>query len=261
VILSGRVLSRRSIFFSGDKKMSKVSLVLALFALGIQSASAQQGDITRQLPPQIVVTGRGEVKVTPDRANVQISVQSRAVTAAAAAADNAKKQSAVIGAIKGLGIGDDQISTSNYNVSPEQRYEANKPPVITGYVVTNTVVVEVRKIATVGAVLDAALSHGANLISGLSFYSSNTETARHTAIASAIAAARADADAAARAAGGTLGGLLEISIGSYSPPIPRPMMMRAAVANASIQEETPISPGQETLSVEVSTRWRFVGGS
>jgi uncharacterized protein len=241
--------------------MNRLTLVVALFALSIKPASAQQADLLRQLPPQILVSGRGEVKVTPDRANVQISVQSRAATAAAAAADNAKKQTAVIGEIKGLGIGDDQISTSNYNVSPEQRYEANKPPVITGYVVTNTLVVEVRNIATVGAVLDAALSHGANLISGLSFYSSNTETARHTAIAAAITAARADAEAAARAAGGTLGGLLEISIGSSSPPIPRPMMIRGAVATASIQEETPISPGQETLSVQVSTRWRFVGGS
>ncbi len=146
-------------------------------------------------------------------------------------------------------------------MSPEQRYETNKPPTITGYVVTNTVIVEVRKVSQVGAVLDAALGHGANLISGLSFYSSNTEAARRSAIAAAVASAHGDAEAAARAAGGTLGNLVEISLGSYSPPMPRPMMMRGAVAADAMQAETPISPGQETLSVDISARWKFIPGN
>jgi uncharacterized protein YggE len=240
--------------------MAKKLAFFGLFAAITTSVSAQQPVIQPEIP-QIIVSGHGELKITPDRANIQISVQARATTAAAAAADNAKKQAAVIAAIKALGVADDQISTSNYNVSPEQRYEPNRDPIITGYVVTNTVTVEVRKISTVGAILDAALAHGANLISGLSFYASSTEGSRHIAIASAVAAARADAEAAAKAAGGSLGGLLEINVGSYSPPVPRPMMLRGVSAAVSMQADTPISPGQETLSVDVSTRWRFVGGS
>ena len=240
--------------------MSRSILVFAAL-VAITTTATAQNDVNRTELPQISVIGHGEVKMTPDRANVQISVQSRATTAAAAAADNAKKQAAVVASIRGLGIGDDQISTSNYTVSPEQKYEPNKPPTVTGYVVTNTVVVEVRKVSQVGAVLDAALGHGANLISGLSFYSSNTEAARRTAIAAAVASARGDAEAAAKAAGGSLGGLLEIALGSYSPPSPRPvMLMRGAVA-ADAMQETPISPGQETLSVEVSVRWRFLAGN
>lgn len=226
--------------------------------------SAIVAPVSAQLPatdahvPQIIVSGHGEVRVTPDRATVQIGVESRAGTAAAAAADNANKQAAIIAAIRRLGITNDQITTSNYSVSPEQKYEPNRSPIIVGYIVTNTVVVEVQKISLVGAVLDAALANGSNVISGLSFHASNTESARRTAIASAVAAARADAEVAARAAGGTLGGLLELNVGSYSPPPPRPMMMRGAVA--AMQADTPISAGLETLSVEVSTRWRFVGG-
>jgi uncharacterized protein YggE len=108
-------------------------------------------------------------------------------------------------------------------------------------------------------VIDAALSHGANMITSLQFYASNTEAARRTAIAAAIEKARADADVAARAAHGSLGSLIEISIGAYAPPPPRPLaMMRASVAGQAA--DTPINPGEETLSVEVSTRWRFVGG-
>lgn len=231
-------------------------LALAAFFAPL-SAHAQDSRAPFEAIPQIAVAGRGEIKVSPDRATIQISVQTRATTAAAAAAENATKQQAVLAALRQLGLANDQLSTINYNVYPEQRYEQNKEPVIVGYNVTNTILVDVRKLNQVGPVIDAALSHGANMITSLQFYASNTEAARRTAIASAIEKARADAEAAARAAHGSLGNLLEINIASYSPP-PRPMMM--ARASAMAQADTPINPGEETLSVEVSTRWRFVSG-
>jgi len=206
--------------------------------------------------PQILVVGRGEVKVSPDKATIQVSVQTRAATAAAAAAENATKQQAVLSALRALGLGNDQLSTMNYNVYPEQRYVEGKEPQIVGYNVTNTILVEVRKLTQVGPVIDAALAHGANMITSLQFASSNTESARRTAIGLAIEKARADAEAAARAARGTLGTLLEINVGAYSPVPPRPMVMMRAVAG-SAQADTPINPGEDTIAVEVTTRWRF----
>lgn len=237
----------------------KIRFGLALTALlAPLTAHTQDRRATTDAIPQITVTGRGEVKVSPDRATIQLSVQTRALTAAAAAAENAIRQQAVLGALRSLGLGNDQLSTINYNVYPEQRYEQGKEPVIVAYNVTNTILIDVRKLDQVGPVIDAALSHGANMITSLQFYASNTEAARRSAIATAIEKARADAEAAARAARGSLGTLLEISIGAYSPPPPRPLMMVRTAAIA--QADTPINPGEEMLSVEVSTRWRFIAG-
>lgn len=236
---------------------TRITLAIGVL-LAPLSIHAQDSQATIVSVPQIAVSGRGEIKVTPDRATVQVSVQTRAATAAAAAAENATKQQSVLAALRALGLTNDQLSTINYNVYPEQRYEQGREPVLVGYNVTNTVLVDVRKLGQVGPVIDAALSHGANMITSLQFYASNTETARRSAIAIAIEKARADAEAAARAAHGSLGSLLEINIGSYSPPPPRPMaMMRGADLAA---QATPINPGDETLSVEVSTRWRFIPG-
>jgi Uncharacterized conserved protein len=240
------------------KRIVRLVAIVALIGTPIWPVLAQN-QVTMGNSPQILAVGHGEVRVSPDRATIQIGVESRALTAAAASADNANKQAAVVAAIKRLGVADDQITTSNYSVTPEQRYDANHPPVITGYVVTNTVVVDVRKIASVGPVLDAALAAGANVISSLSFYSSNIESARRAAIAAAVSSARADAEAAARAAGGTLGGLIEVNVGFYSPPVPRPLMMNSAISARTMQADTPISPGLQTISVDVTTRWRFVG--
>jgi uncharacterized protein YggE len=236
-------------------KLSSLAAFGALIApLTLQSQDTQAYSTA---VPQIMVVGRGEVKVTPDRATIQISVQTRAATAAAAATENAAKQQSVLNALRALGLGSDQLSTVNYNVYPEQRYQEGKDPEIVGYNVTNTVLVEVRKLNQVGSVIDAALSHGANMITSLQFSASNTEAARRSAIAMAIEKARADADAAARAARGTLGTLLEINIGAYSPVPPRPVVMMRVAASAP---ETPINPGEDSVTVEVTTRWRFNPG-
>jgi uncharacterized protein YggE len=230
-----------------------VSFLFAPLTLHAQDSNAPYSAI-----PQIVVSGHGEMKVSPDRATIQISVQTRAATAGAAATENASQEQSVLSALKALGLGADQLSTINYNVYPEQRFDQGKEPVIVAYNVTNTILADVRKLAQVGPVIDAALAHGANMITSLQFYASNTEAARRVAITTAIEKARAEADAAARAAHGSLGTLLEINVSPSSPPPPQPMMMRLAAGVA--QANTPINPGDQTLSVEVNTRWRFIPG-
>lgn len=208
--------------------------------------------------PQIVTTGNGEARVSPDRATIMIGVQSRASTAAAAGADNARRQKAIIDTLKALGLGADQISTVNYNVWPETQPTSptNPQPRVTAYNVTNTVRAEVRRIEDVGRLIDAALAKGANEISGLEFTSSKADSARRAALATAVADARADAEALARAAGGSLGDVVEIS--TTSTPI-RPIMFDARMGMAGkVATPTPIEPGEQTVNATVTVRWRFI---
>lgn len=235
--------------------MKRIFAILAL----ISTPLVAQNSATIATPPQVVVASRGEVKVNPNRATIQISVQTKSATAAVAATENASKQKAVIDALKALGLKDTDISTSDYSVNPEQRYEPNKEPIVVGYTVTNTLSVEVTSLKLVGPVIDASLAKGANMINSLQFSSSNTDAARQSAIALAIAHARSDAEAAAKAAGGSLGGLLEVTIGAYYAPPPRPFDMKGRVAMAASVEQTPISPGEQTVSVDVNTRWEYLG--
>ena len=237
----------------------KKTLFLLLMAISVP-VSAQQSDMHAPQLPSISVVGRGEVKVTPDRAAIQISVQTKAATAAAAASQNATKLKAVIDALRAMGLAANQVTTMNYNVYPEQRYEPNREPVVVGYNVTNTLLVELTNLTMVGPVIDAALAKGANMVTSLQFSASNTEAARREAIAMAIQRARAEAEAAARAAGGALGGVLEIGIGVYYPSPPRPMAMMRGAESAQAAD-TPINPGDQTVSVEVSTRWTLIPGA
>ena len=234
--------------------MKRLILALCVFSAPLYGQDAA----TIATPPQITVASRGEVKVSPDHATIQVSVQTKAATAAVAASENASKQKAVIDALHALGLKDADISTTDYSVYPEQRYEPNKEPTVVGYNVTNTLSVELSSLKMVGPVIDAALAKGANMISSLQFSASNTESARRTAIVLAIQRARGDAEAAAKAAGGSLGGLLEVTIGAYFAPPPRPFDMKVRSAMAASADQTPINPGEQTVSVDIGTRWVYV---
>ena len=208
--------------------------------------------------PSLVTSGQGEAKVTPDRVSVLVNIQTRAATAAAAAASNAERTKAVLDALGRLGLPKDQLSTEGYSAYPEMSYDRNGgAPRVTGYVVTNSIRAESKRVEQAGAIIDAALGAGANLINSLSFYASSIEEPRRQAIALAVASARADAEAMAQAAGGRLGALLELSTQGPTIP-PRPMFDVAARGKVAMAEQTPINPGQQNVTVFVTARWAFV---
>jgi uncharacterized protein YggE len=231
---------------AGSTTLPVFSPVSAQMAVGLPVAAS------------LVTSGAGEAKVTPDRAAVMVNVQTRAATAAAAASENAHRTSAVLDALGRLGLPKAQLTTEGYSVNPEMVYGAGQAPRVTGYVVTNTVRAETHRPEQAGAIVDAALGAGANMINGLSFYASSIDEARREAISSAVASARADAEVMARAAGGSLGSLIELSTQGPTVP-PRPMYDMSVMARkADASVPTPVNPGEQTVNVFVSARWQFV---
>jgi uncharacterized protein YggE len=242
--------------------MRRSALLLSLALAATSPVGAQGQTPASSVVPMLSTSGQGEAKVTPDRASVMLNVQTRATTAAAAASENATRTRAVIDAVAKLGLSRDQLSTEGYTVYPEMQYDKNgAAPRVSGYVVTNTVRAETKRPEQAGAIVDAALAAGANMVNSLTFYASSIDEARRQAVAAAVGSARADAEAMARAAGGTLGALVELSTGGPTVP-PRPMFEMAVRAKSAMQAEpTPVNPGQQTVTVYVTARWRFVPAS
>ena len=233
------------------------STAVSAFAL---CTSVAGGQVATPAPPQITVSARGEVQVAPDRARVQVGVETQGKTAAAAAAENNKKQAAILAAIKALGISSQQITTLGYNVSPVQRYDdKERRVVIDGYQVSNVVQVVTDKLDQAGPIIDAGLANGANRVAGLDFMVKDAAKARDAALAQAIESAKRQADVAAKAAGGQVAELLEINISEFERPEPRPMLAMAKM-DAAASSPAPISEGTATVSVTVNTRWRFEKG-
>jgi uncharacterized protein YggE len=205
----------------------------------------------------IFVTGRGEVQVAPDRARVQVGMETQARTSQLAAQENNRKQAAILAAIRKLGIPDANIQTLNYTVNPVQRYDEKlQRVVIDGYQVTNIVQVETDRLELAGPIIDAGLSSGANRVAGLDFIVKDRAKAQDKALTDAVTSARRQADVAARAAGGMIVELIELTINEFERPEPRGMVAMAMKAEAA-DAPAPIASGTNTISVSVGTRWRF----
>lgn len=234
------------------------SVALLFVAASPAVADAQSSAVAPEPTPQIMTSGRGEVRVNPDRATLSLAVETRRLTASQASQENARLQRAVFDTLKAVGVAADQLSTSDFSVMPEQRWnQPRQQQELVGYVVRNTVRVQVRQLDQLGRIIDAALSKGSNLVSSLELFASNTDAARREALARAVEQARLDAEAMAKAAGGVVAGLLELSSEPFEPPGVQPIRMelRAKIADAS--PETPIGTGSQAVSVKVSARWRF----
>jgi uncharacterized protein YggE len=246
-------------------RRSTIVLPLGVLALFSSPSGAQGAGGVASTPPAppITATAAGEVRVTPDRALLQLAVHSQGESAAAAAADNATKQTRVIEAVKAAGVAPAQIRTSGYNVHPEYVHSGNKPPRVTGYRAGNTVLVEVRAIGDIGKIIDAALGAGANTIGSLGLYAANTDSARREAVGQAVTKARAEASAAAVAAGGSLGSLLELTVNPGA--LPRPLLTHVVTTSAvsmagGAPMPTPIETGESVVAAVVHAKWQFVPG-
>jgi uncharacterized protein YggE len=217
-------------------------------------AAGQQATST---VPQVITAGRGEVDIKPDRVRIEFGVETRAASAASAAAENSRRQRAVLDTLLKLGVGQDQIQTANLQVTPEMVYPGQGlPPKVSGYVARNSVRVEVLKLELAGVLVDAALAKGATNVTGLQFYSSRAAEARREALARAVKAARLDAEAMATAAGYQLGALVEISSsGPSEGPMPLRMDMLKSVGLAAMEETTAVNPGELKVVEIVSVRW------
>ena len=240
------------------RPLTALALVLGVLAAPALATQAAAQMSMPQPPPQIVVTGRGEVQVAPDRAQVQVGMETQAKTAALASQENNKKQTAILAAIRALGVPAAQIQTLNYSVMPIQRYdEKTQRVMIDGYRVSNIVQVETDKIEQAGPIIDAALTNGGNRVAGLEFLVKDRAKAQETALTKAVESARRQAVVAANAAGGQVAELLEININEYERPQPRAVMAMAKMEMADAPAPTPVSEGLATIAVSVTTRWRF----
>lgn len=231
-------------------------LLLGLLTMGIlvSDMSAQNVPNQSRPGPQIVTSAVGTSTVVPDRASLQVAVETRASTAAEAGSSNAQLQQRVIGAIVGKGIQANRISTSGYSIYPNERRGTGGERLSIEYVARNTVSVDLERLDQLGGVIDAALGAGANVISSINLYSSKQEEARRSAMEDAIRKARADAEVLAKAAGGSLGNPIEITTGAdFSPRLYSAVAMERAA--------TPIAAGEQDVSVTVTVRWALIIGS
>ena len=232
--------------------MPSTARTLALAAsLGI---AALTGAVQAQEARTLTLTGTGEVSVIPDTATIHIGVENQAETATEALADNSASAARVIGALKEAGVAPGDIRTANFAVQPvysNAKSLSYDGPVVTGYRVTNQVIVSIRDLDGLGVLLDRVIGEGANRIGGISFGVADEAETLERARTLAIEDARDKARTYAEAAGVSLGPVLAITESGAAPAPVGMAMMR--VESAAV----PIERGSATITARVTVVWQI----
>jgi hypothetical protein len=227
-----------------NKKFSLI--MISMIVIGLLAACSPAAPEKERT---MAVSGTGRVTVVPDIAAINIGVRSEAEAVTDALDTNTAQANRISRALQELGIEEDDIQTSNFNVYPSDRYNPMTGQVEGRYfVVENTVNVTVRDLTSLGAVLTAVVEAGANNIYGINFNVEDREAAVAEARKLAIEDAKAKAQAIAEESGVELGEIISISVYSgYTPTI-----YYDAKGGAYSEAAVPIAAGTLSITMEAS---------
>ena len=197
------------------------------------------------------VSGEGRASAAPDMAVLGLGVSAKASTVKAANSQVQEAMSDLLDSLKGNGVQEKDIQTSQFSVYPEYDYRNNEQ-ILTGYRVAHMLQVKVRDIDKAGEVIDDAVEAGGDLlqVQSISFTIDDTTALRSEARAEAVADAQTKAEELATLAGVSLGKPTYISE-SISTPYPQPYYDRGigyAMEEAAVTE---ISTGELEVVVTV----------
>lgn len=171
-----------------------VALLVGLLAV---PTGAWAHDETKAEPPTLTVSGIGHLAFAPDTAYVTLGMETAGTSLAEAQRLNHTVMTKVMERLRELQIEQSRIQTSSFTVSPHYKPPSKRPadappvpPEIIGYVVSNSVTVEVRNLEKVGAVIEESLAAGANHFQGLRWALRDEQQAKLGALKQAAAKAR-----------------------------------------------------------------------
>jgi len=201
------------------------------------------------------------INVTPDRALIQLGVQSNGTTPDAVQTANSVAIQRVIKVLLAQGVEAKDIATDFYVIEPV--YEDYDSLYIKGYRINNIVAVTLRDVKKTSAIIATALGAGANQVINVEFYTSELRKYRDQARELAMNAAKEKAQALATAAGAEAGCVLSINENSWSyyngwwygrnqNTWTQNTIQNAAPGAGGSAGDEPISLGQISVKAEVS---------
>jgi len=221
-------------------------------ALAFDKDAANVGATAEETISTINVSGTCDISVPADVGYIQLGVETQNKNVKEAQDENAKTMDEIIEAVKQLGLTDEDITTSNYSISPYYDYNnGSRSEEPDYYIISNTVKLRVKDLDILGDVIDIATDAGANRAYNIYFDAEDTVASQDDALTKAVEDALRKADIIAKAANVKVVGVKTINDQTYySTGFYDYNMARTMVADEA-EYSTPIMSGQVDVTANV----------
>ena len=216
-------------------------------------ANAQQVDLRRM----VTVEGEAEAFVPPDRASVELGVETEGRDADDVKSDNDKVMRKLIAELKKIGIDPLDMQTSMVALQPIYNWKPDGVREFVKFQMRNTLYVTVKDLVKLDKVMAVSIDVGGNVMQNINFTLSNAKAVRDDLRVQAARDAKRKAEALATAVGSRAGKPLTIIANEYSP---QPHMMREmSMSKMANQDEggPTVATGQLHLRVTVNATFEL----
>ncbi|NHN60012.1 MULTISPECIES: SIMPL domain-containing protein [Halorussus] len=252
--------------------MRRKLAVLALALLTATAGCAGFGSLSTNASPQSVdgptqnadrtvqVSASGQVQTAPDRAVVRVAVTAGADSVETVRQRLAENASQLRSALEEAGLGDDQVTSTRYDIGQNYRHEESpSEPKFRGQ---HAFVVTVDETERAGEIVVTAVENGATRVEDVRFTitQDTRNDLRERALAKAIENARGKAAVAANGTGLELAGVHTVSTVDVSTsPVIRQSLDYAAASAGGNGAPTSFESGSVTVTADAVVVYNATG--
>lgn len=272
-------------FFSSkiNRTLGGVALAMLIVALASYAVlNFRSAKITEDVPPSITVSGEGEMKVTPNIAEMSFSVRAQDKSADAAQASTTARINDIIAMLKSNGVEDKDIKTVSFDLYehyPDWAYPICEAPYMEGEMMSEgmgyegcapteykpdgfessqTISIKIRDLSKAGMIASEVAKKGATGITNLSFTVDDKKSGKETAREMAIVDARERADKIAMQFGKKVKRMTSYYENDYGDSNPfNPTSYDAEYAAKSASGEPMLPAGEQTIKASVSVTFEL----
>jgi uncharacterized protein YggE len=240
-----------------------LSLAFVLGAIPSGIDAQAQTEETTPFPSRektISVTGTATTSVDPDLLVVQFGVEVQKTTAKEALDANSQLMTAVVDAIRAVGITDNEINTAQLTIYPVyESYQEKETGIyrqkLVGYAVSNIIRIETKNLSLASDIIDSGVSAGANRVDSV-YYTLSPQRQMQVSddlLSEAIINAKSKAEKALAPLDYQIIGVKHVSLSDFGyPPPPVPYYKGAFDAMAESAIRTPVFSSDQDVSTTAS---------
>ena len=199
-----------------------VVLPHSVLASNISTVNAQNYLIPEE-KPTISTSGSAEKEIPSDESRVSLAVENTNANANTARENNADKMNTLLDVLRQAGLTDENITTSNFQITPNYDSENSNYDRIISYTALNKVELKTSAGANISKFIDLAVNNGANRVENIDFVISKKTLDENSMelLKEAFRNAKLKAEVLATEGNFTVASVKKIdasSAGGYSPP-------------------------------------------